>query len=40
MNSDFPSARFRKLDDAALFELLVYDPVARIDVVDFRHARP
>jgi len=35
MNSDFPSARFRKLDDAALVELLVYDPVARIDVVEF-----
>ena len=35
MNSEFPSARFRKLDDVALVELLVYDPVARIDVVEF-----
>jgi len=35
MNAEFPTSRFRKLDDAALVELLVYDPVARIDVVEF-----
>jgi len=35
MNPDFPVARFRSLDDAELVGLLVYDPVARIDVVEF-----
>ncbi|MFT4551050.1 MAG: hypothetical protein ACI8XO_000400 [Verrucomicrobiales bacterium] len=35
MNPSFPMHRFRDLDDAQLIGLLVYDPVARIDVVEF-----
>ena len=35
MNQEFPMARFRELDDAELVGLLVHDPVARLDVVEF-----
>ena len=35
MHSEFPVSRFRKLEDDELVGLLVHDPVARIDVVEF-----
>jgi hypothetical protein len=35
MNPGFPLSRFRNLDDVELVGLLVHDPVARIDVVEF-----
>jgi hypothetical protein len=35
MNPEFPLSRFRGLADAELVGLLVNDPVARIDVVEF-----